>query len=61
MCMVSLKLVLSVVNIFPSAALTAAQNKTKTLPVGRESTHDFQNIIIKKEENKIHDFTVHAK
>lgn len=61
MCMVSLKLVLSVVNIFPSAALTAAQNKTKTLPVGRESTHDFQNIIMKKEENKIHDFTVHAK
>jgi hypothetical protein len=59
--MVSLKLVLSVVNIFPSAALTAAQNKTKTLPVGRESTHDFQNIIMKKEENKIHDFTVHAK
>jgi hypothetical protein len=44
-------LVSSVVNIFPSAALTAAQNKTKTLPVGRESTHDFQNIIIKKEEN----------
>jgi len=40
--------VLSVVNIFPSAALTAVQNKTKTLPLGRESTHDFQNIIIKK-------------